>query len=54
MQTDLHLHCKEWDELLSSGVWEPEVIVGKLPEFFQFVKQVQGFVAQEMKVLKNK
>ncbi|KAL9958476.1 hypothetical protein ACROYT_G035492 [Oculina patagonica] len=52
--TDLHLHCKEWDELLSSADWEPETIVEKLPEFFQFVKQVQGFVAREMKGLRLK
>jgi len=47
--TDLHLHCKEWDKLLSSKDWEPEVIVERIPEFFRFVKQVQGFVAQEIK-----
>ncbi|XP_078355398.1 uncharacterized protein LOC144640040 [Oculina patagonica] len=52
--TDLHLHCKEWDELLSSEDWEPETIVEKLPEFFQFVKQVQGFVAREMRGLRPK
>lgn len=49
LQTDLHLHCKEWDKLLSSKDWEPEVIVERIPEFFRFVKQVQGFVAQEIK-----
>ena len=48
-QTDFHLHCREWDELLNSREWEPEVIVEKLPEFFRFVKKVQSIVAREMK-----
>ncbi|XP_020614950.1 uncharacterized protein LOC110053100 isoform X2 [Orbicella faveolata] len=45
---DLHLHCDEWDQSFSSGQWEPEVIVRKLPEFLQFVKEVQGFVVREI------
>lgn len=48
-QTDFHLHCKEWDELLKSGDWEPQIIVEKLPAFFRFVKKVQGLVARELK-----
>lgn len=46
--TDLHLHCKEWDETLCTEDWEPDAIVAKLPEFLKFLKQVQSFVAQEM------
>ena len=49
LQTDLHLHCREWDELLNSGEWEPKQIIAKLPEFFRFVKEVQRFVLQEMR-----
>ena len=48
MQTDLHLHCDEWNQEFSSGQWEPEAIVRKLPDFLQFVKEVQGFVVREM------
>ena len=48
MQIDLHLHCDEWNQSFSSGQWEPEVIVRKLPEFLQFVKEVQGFVVREL------
>lgn len=47
-QTDFHLHCKEWDELLENGNWEPEAIVKKLPEFFHFVKKIQRCVIHEM------
>jgi len=47
--TDLHLHCKEWDELLNSGDWEPEEIVQRIPEFFRFVQKVQSFVLREMR-----
>ncbi|CAH3152275.1 unnamed protein product [Porites evermanni] len=47
--TDLHLHCREWDELLNSGEWEPEQITAKLPQFFRFVKDVQRFVLREMR-----
>lgn len=48
MQIDLHLHCDEWNQAFSSGQWEPEVIVRKLPEFLQFVKEVQRFLVREM------
>ena len=48
-QTDLHLHCREWDELLSSGDWEPEIIAVKIPEFLRFVKKVQSLVLREMR-----
>ena len=48
-QNDFHLHCREWDELLSSGDWEPEKIAEKIPEFLRFVKKVQGVVVHEMK-----
>jgi len=54
LQTDLHLHCDEWDQLLSSGKWEPKVILQKLPEFLQFVKEVQGFVVREMQRIRQK
>ncbi|CAH3028510.1 unnamed protein product, partial [Porites evermanni] len=40
--TDLHLHCREWDNLLNNGDWSPEVIAATLPEFFRFVKKVQA------------
>lgn len=46
--TDLHLHCKEWDEVLRTEDWNPDAIVARLPEFLQFLKQVQSFVAREM------
>ena len=45
-QIDFHLRCDEWDQSFSSGQWEPEVIVRKLPEFLQFVKEVQGLVRE--------
>ena len=45
-QTDLHLHCREWDNLLNNGDWSPEVIAGTLPEFFRFVKKVQAIVLE--------
>jgi len=48
LQIDLHLHCDEWDQSFSSRQWEPEAIVRKLPEFLQFVKEVQRFVVREM------
>ena len=54
LQTDLHLHCDEWDKLLSSEQWEPMVILQKLPEFLRFVKEVQGFVVHEMKRIRQK
>ena len=49
LQTDLHLHCKEWDKLLRTGDWEPDIIAGKIPAFFKFVKSVQDFVLLEMR-----
>ena len=49
LQTDLYLHFREWDELLSSGDWEPEVIAEKIPEFLRFVKKVQSLVLREMR-----
>ena len=45
-QTDLHLHSREWDNLLNNGDWSPEVIAGTLPEFFRFVKKVQAIVLE--------
>lgn len=48
MQIDLHLHCDEWNQAFSSGQWEPDGIVRKLPDFLQFVKEVQGFLVREM------
>ncbi|XP_068741446.1 uncharacterized protein [Montipora capricornis] len=48
-ETDFHLHCKEWDELLISRNWEPAQISKKLPDFFQFVKKVQSSIIHEMK-----
>ncbi|PFX25863.1 hypothetical protein AWC38_SpisGene9466 [Stylophora pistillata] len=47
-QTDLHLHCKEWDEVLCTEDWNPDDIVARLPEFLQFLKQVQSYLAREM------
>lgn len=43
--TDIHLGREEWDRLLSDGDWEPEVIVDKLPEFLQFVREVHVFIS---------
>jgi len=43
-QTDIHLHCEEWDRVLSGEEWEPEMIVAKLPEFLQLVREVQDFI----------
>ena len=48
LQIDLHVHCEDWDRLLSSGVWEPMVIVKKIPEFLAFVKEVQGLAVNEV------
>ena len=48
-QTDVHLHCEEWDRLLSGGQWQPENLVRKLPEFLEFVKEVQCFVVAALK-----
>ena len=44
-KTDIHLHCKEWDEAFDEGAWEPEQIVAKLPKFLKFLRQVQSHVA---------
>ena len=38
------MRYKEWDTLLSSGLWEPEAITEKLPEFLEFVKEAQAFL----------
>ncbi|XP_068751300.1 uncharacterized protein [Montipora capricornis] len=51
--TDLHLHCKEWDTVLKSGDWEPEMIADKIPEFFEFVENVQDSMLGEMKKFRN-
>lgn len=48
-QTDLHLHSEECDKLLNGTDWQPEIIVQKLPEFIQFVQEIQDFVVREMK-----
>ena len=48
-QTDLHLHSEECDKLLNSTDWQPEIIVQKLPEFIQFVKEIQDLFVREMK-----
>ena len=45
IQTDIHLHCKEWDRMLEEEDWEPEQIVAKLPTFLQFLRSVQSTVA---------
>ena len=34
-----------------SGQWEAEMIVSKLPDFLEFVKEVQGFVVG--KIMRN-
>ena len=47
---DLHLHCKKWDKALGSGLWEPEEIVEKLPEFLMFIKKVQGLIKSDQAV----
>ena len=36
------MHYKEWDTLLSGGIWEPEAITEKLPEFLEFIKEAQA------------
>ncbi|PFX13629.1 putative serine/threonine-protein kinase pats1, partial [Stylophora pistillata] len=47
---DVHLHCEEWDRLLSGGQWEPESLVQQLPEFLEFVKEVQCFVVAALRI----
>ena len=54
LQIDCQLHCDEWDKLLSSGQWEPEVILRKLPEFLQFVREVQVFVAGDHEMQRSR
>ncbi|XP_020632536.1 uncharacterized protein LOC110069364 [Orbicella faveolata] len=44
-ETDILLHCKEWDRMLEEENWEPEQIVAKLPTFLQFLRAVQSSVA---------
>jgi len=44
-ETDIHLHCKEWDRMLEEENWEPEQIVAKLPTFLHFMRSVQSSVA---------
>ncbi|KAL9950375.1 hypothetical protein ACROYT_G042863 [Oculina patagonica] len=43
--TDIHIGCEEWDRVLRGEDWEPEMIISKLPEFLQFVHQVQDFLS---------
>jgi len=47
MQTDVHLHCEEWDQLLEEGDWEPKQIVAKLPTFLKFLRKIQSIVAPD-------
>ena len=47
IQTDVHLHCEEWDQLLEEGTWEPKQIVAKLPTFFKFLRKIHSIVAPE-------
>jgi len=44
-ETDIYLHCMEWDRMLEEENWEPEQIVAKLPTFLQFLRTVQISVA---------
>ena len=44
VQTDIRLHCKEWDLLLEERNWQPQQILAKLPRFLQFLRQVQRSV----------
>ena len=44
IQTDLHLDCNKWDEVLRSGFLEPQEIVEKLPAFLMSVMGVQGLI----------
>ena len=45
LQTDIHLHCDEWDRVLDEGNWEPQQIVAKLPKFLEFLREVQRNVS---------
>ena len=42
---DIYLNCEKWDQALSAEDWEPEVIVAELPEFLEFMREVQDFVS---------
>ena len=48
MQTDIHVHCKEWDQLFEEGNWEPEQIVAKLRTFLDFLRDFQDSVVPEV------
>ena len=50
-KTDIHLHCKDWDEAFDEGDWEPEQIVAKLPTFLKFLRQVQSHVAPHQETI---
>lgn len=43
--TDIHLGTEEWDRDLLSEDWEPEMIVAKMPEFLEFVRDVHQFIS---------
>ena len=45
LQTDIHLGTEEWDRDLLSEDWEPEMIVAKMPEFLEFVRDVHQFIS---------
>ena len=45
LQIDIHLHCDEWDRALDEGNWEPQQIASKLPNFLQFLRNVQQNVS---------
>ena len=52
-KTDIHLHCKEWDNAFDEGDWEPEQIAAKLPAFLKFLKQVQTHVAPHEEAIRD-
>ena len=52
-KTDIHLHCKEWDDAFDEGDWEPEQIVAKLPTFLKFLRQVQSHVAPHEEAIRD-
>lgn len=47
--TDIHLGTEEWDSALLSEDWEPEMIVSKMPEFLDFVRDVHRFISDSCK-----
>lgn len=47
--TDIHLGREEWDRLLNSDDWEPEMIAAEVPKFLQFVREVQVFISGSCK-----